>query len=1038
MSFSFSLFLRNGNKKNELPPQQQQQQQQSNYNSSSLREQVYPNLESMISPSSSPTSSTSSRSTRPASISLPILEPEELEDNRCYTYMRKYFNNIFIRSSVVCVPHSRSFEGLGLTKEFVESHCFNASPYYRGQYQTANGKVISLEKRLISTESGYKEPRTIHIMAEEWVYIGNKKILVYMTQRPLEGDPPQQNQLRNIIHIPTCRNSKSDLDFLNMFTENIEPLHELQSSVQKFVDTYVYIRGFNNYAVDKIQHLFIKTSSTIIQRNKLLRDTCRIQSEHDHYLELVENVVMGFLHEKIWIQSLRSILQSQDNYLYSICQAYSKERINLQSYTVSYPISEMTLLCFQEAITCLRRTDADNESYPIPINQFDSEESHTHNNNNNHNNNHNIPTITPSLAFTPLEKVACVKQTLDLISKAVDDYAKNTESGPYRDESYVTTDEMIPLLAYVITHANLTRMASLAFYIEHFKLSHFERSEHSFALVTLKTSINYLKGDPLSLLDSESCISTVSSNSASSTMLSPQLRDFRSRSTSIGSPATSSPTFSSQQSLNTQSLYSTPPSTNTNNSSRASISNFQFHQGPKSPMMSSAIINNINRSSASSLRHRKSHSADLEGILEAKQRMENNKTHIHSGSNYSFGNNNYHAEHSRRGSPSPNVFVRPPIVLSTEPTRKSLDITNEWMLHKHDANKSSSSSSSPDIHSNVIGQVQSPGLPKPQPNYQRRHYQQHSPNHHHQYIKPLASPKQALACSQPLISTTLPAISNSTPLPGSISNNNNNNSNNNNNYTTASPSPSPSSLKQVYNQYNYCNKSSDHHQYRHSLPPKNNPMDLLANETYNLDLNGSDDHLNDDNRQNQITNNMNNENENDFILYDNNNNNNNNIKNTNSTYDTIHLNNTTTNTTMNEEIDSPKVLSSYSSRSSLYNPSSSSNNINDSSSFDNNYNQYIGRSSPTTSISMNNNSNNNSRIGSPQMAPRMITVSNRLSFDGIARRPASICIDTRSGIHGVGRTNENENSEEYGDFLSALKNIDGDVSGGQSGFIQRI
>lgn len=76
--------------------------------------------------------------------------------------------------------------------------------------------MISIEKNLISTESGkkriiivilysiiyteishnkgligYKEPRVINIMAEEWVYIGNKKILVYMTQRPLEGDPPQ-------------------------------------------------------------------------------------------------------------------------------------------------------------------------------------------------------------------------------------------------------------------------------------------------------------------------------------------------------------------------------------------------------------------------------------------------------------------------------------------------------------------------------------------------------------------------------------------------------------------------------------------------------------------------------------------------------------------------------------------------------------------------------------------------------------------------------------------------------------------------------
>jgi hypothetical protein len=43
-----------------------------------------------------------------------------------------------------------------------------------------------------------------------------------------------------------------------MFAENVEPLMELQSAVQEFVDTYVYIRGFNNYTVEKIQHIYTK------------------------------------------------------------------------------------------------------------------------------------------------------------------------------------------------------------------------------------------------------------------------------------------------------------------------------------------------------------------------------------------------------------------------------------------------------------------------------------------------------------------------------------------------------------------------------------------------------------------------------------------------------------------------------------------------------------------------------------------------------------------------------------------------------------
>lgn len=37
---------------------------------------------------------------------------------------------------------------------FTDSHSFNRSPYYQGQYQSANGKVISIEQDEVITISG--------------------------------------------------------------------------------------------------------------------------------------------------------------------------------------------------------------------------------------------------------------------------------------------------------------------------------------------------------------------------------------------------------------------------------------------------------------------------------------------------------------------------------------------------------------------------------------------------------------------------------------------------------------------------------------------------------------------------------------------------------------------------------------------------------------------------------------------------------------------------------------------------------------------
>ncbi|KAI9484257.1 MAG: hypothetical protein EXX96DRAFT_633416, partial [Benjaminiella poitrasii] len=334
------------------------------------------------------------------------LEPEEMDENFFYMHIMTHFHSLFCESSVVCIPHSKSIEGLVLTKDIIETHCFQPSPYFCGQYMATRQKqkIIALDYPIITTIMGFKEERTVHIMAEESVYLKNKKIKLLSIDRLLEGDPPKYHHSKhNSITIPPVRNSRTDLEFLNMFSENLESLHELQSAVQEFTDSYVYIKGYNRFTVEKIQHIYMKAYRTILQRNKLLQDSCRTPSEHDQFLELVENVVMSFLHKKIWIQTLQSLLASQDNYIDSICFAYS--HATLSQYSVRYPISEMTRFCFEEAITTFKRVDSD----MCHVEPYKS--------------------TSKQLAFTPLEKLAVIKSTLDLISSAVYNYVRSFGQG---------------------------------------------------------------------------------------------------------------------------------------------------------------------------------------------------------------------------------------------------------------------------------------------------------------------------------------------------------------------------------------------------------------------------------------------------------------------------------------------------------------------------------------------------------------------------------------------------------------------------------
>jgi hypothetical protein len=116
---------------------------------------------------------------------------------------------------------------------------------------------------------------------------------------------------------------------------------------------------------------------------------------------------MSFLHKKIWIQSLQSLLSSQDNYIDTICYSYSN--VTLSQYSLRYPISEMNISCFQQAINNFKRLDSDHSTILDPYKVSSTKHQ--------------------QLAFTPLEKLAVVKSTLDLISSAVYDYIQDFGNG---------------------------------------------------------------------------------------------------------------------------------------------------------------------------------------------------------------------------------------------------------------------------------------------------------------------------------------------------------------------------------------------------------------------------------------------------------------------------------------------------------------------------------------------------------------------------------------------------------------------------------
>ena len=94
-------------------------------------------------------------------------------------------------------------------------------------------------------------------MGEELVYNESyKSIQVLIIERPLEGEGMATESTSPTI--PSERNHETDLLFLQSFPENENAIGELAHMVTEFNETYVYVRGYSYYAVDRIMQILNK------------------------------------------------------------------------------------------------------------------------------------------------------------------------------------------------------------------------------------------------------------------------------------------------------------------------------------------------------------------------------------------------------------------------------------------------------------------------------------------------------------------------------------------------------------------------------------------------------------------------------------------------------------------------------------------------------------------------------------------------------------------------------------------------------------
>ncbi|KAG2187691.1 hypothetical protein INT44_005381 [Umbelopsis vinacea] len=453
---------------------------------------------------------------------------------------------------------------------------------------------------------------------------------------------------------PSFKNCGDDLTVLKSIPNGPKMIEGLRAFVREFTETYVYLPGYTDHTVEKICQMCSKAAQELCIYDSTTTNVIGwTDIEKKIIKERTENLVMGMLHNKIWIQSLPGFLSAEDSNLEALSIAYCRDTFALGKYGISHQLASMPRKYLTGAIASLQQLDADHECYRIVSHHYDEDDE-----------DEGIAdpaaaVINLKPALTPVEKLKCVRDTLDRISQAAEKYLLDMSMVNEAHEACVTTDQLIPLAMFVLIHARIPRLASMIFYMEHFSFDVGKNSDLNFALVTFKAAVEFLKDDPLGL--SEVCsISSISSTSSTILRITPYSRK---RSSSLSTSVTSP--------------LSTP------SCSAAMIGSRSINQRPMSPPCyfeggSDILIQPI--TNLREVRHRKSVSADLCSLAR-----------------HATGHEIPVIDHNRITSPlsrreSPNLIVRSRLVLpktppppepSPSPRRKSSDWTASDQLHEN-------------------------------------------------------------------------------------------------------------------------------------------------------------------------------------------------------------------------------------------------------------------------------------------------------------------------------------------------------------------
>ncbi|XP_062611909.1 putative uncharacterized protein DDB_G0284213 [Saccostrea cucullata] len=393
-----------------------------------------------------------------------MTDVDELDVNPLFRALQKKYQDLYDIAQdncyIVCIPQTSSLVNVTVTRKLIATHILKPSPYFKSQYQTLDSpdKVVQLEVngKEFRTVEGFSDDHSVKILNEELGY--NKDYKAYkilILECPLDPSLKvykTESKLQAATDgIPGYSTYTESCNFLISHAEYRMVLRQLDESLKQFNANYMILKDYLLEAQNKLKSLCQQVARDCLKCSKFEKEQDPKFRETIDFC--VESYVMGAVHKKVF-SVIKETHEEEDRLLFAKCK-------QLRNVTAEQLGVNKKIACpLPQAVVELANLDG---------------------------------------LRTPLEKLFCLKSTVDNASQTIQSYLEENRVPPVSvavEDSYcLTSDDLIPILVTVIAQAQCRHFASNISYIEsfHWASEANDRGNLSYCLVTFKAAVEYMK-----------------------------------------------------------------------------------------------------------------------------------------------------------------------------------------------------------------------------------------------------------------------------------------------------------------------------------------------------------------------------------------------------------------------------------------------------------------------------------------------------------------------------------------------------------------